>query len=56
MKLLEYVLDYIDKGAIKYTVWNWHRKRAVLENDRNPYNWEDHCKSCDDWNKDCICL
>ena len=31
MKLLEYVLDFIDKCAIKYTVWNWHRKRAMLD-------------------------
>lgn len=46
MKLLPHILDFIDRLAIRYTVWNWHRNRKTLHKERIPDDWKDHCVAC----------
>lgn len=32
MKITQYLLDLVDKLAIKFTVWNWCRKKRIERN------------------------
>lgn len=31
---MQYLLDFLDRLSVRFTVWNWHRNKAILNNAR----------------------